>query len=435
MRKLILSMIGLALAFATTSNAQVTITSVGTPYTQNFDSLSNDTTFATPHAMGLNGWAIFEKGSSGAVDQQYKVSNGSRNNGETYSYGDSSLTDRALGSLASGTNLPSFGVVFKNSTGANITDLTITYKGEQWRSGDTSAASLDSLILEYSTSATGINDTAASWNPVYSLMLNSINLATVVVGSLNGNIAPNTNTKTGTISVLIPDGAKLSLRWRDINKSGSDDGLAIDDLTINFSASGNPKPSITSTTPIDNSTLISPSLTSLTMTFDQTVMVGTGNITVKNLTDGTNQTIACALTTIAGTMVTIPGVTLVSGKQYAVNFDSTCYTSSTLANSYGIYDNISWDFETQPNGLIDYTANNLDLSMIGNNILSFNLTNSASLTMAVYDMNGKINRQQTIKGLQGENRISLENSSLATGMYLLKVSNKEFKGSLKFKKQ
>ncbi len=136
MRKILVSF--LVLACIQQADAQVSITNIATPYTQNFDSLSNDTTFATAHTMGLNGWTIFEKGSSSAVDQKYKVNNGSRNNGETYSYGDSSNTERALGSLSSGTNLPAFGVVFQNNTGSIITDLNITYKGEQWRSGDTS---------------------------------------------------------------------------------------------------------------------------------------------------------------------------------------------------------------------------------------------------------------------------------------------------------
>lgn len=435
MRKLILLSFTL-LAFAANyqSNAQVVITTVGLPYSQDFDSLSNDTTFTTAHAMSLNGWSIFEKGSSSAVDQMYKVNHGTRNNGETYSYGDTLSTDRALGSLASGTNLPAFGVGFKNGTGANITGFNVAYKGEQWRSGDTVTAALDSLIFEYSTTATGINDTVASWNPVASLMFNTPNLTTNIVGALNGNIAPNTANVTATISVLIPNNGTIYLRWRDINKSGSDDGLAIDDLLILFSSTGNPKPSITSTTPPDDAFGVSPATTNLTLTFDQPVVVGTGNVIVKNLTDASIQTIACGTTTIAGSTVTIPGVNLVAGKQYAVNFDSTCYASATAANSNGIYDNTSWNFETMPNALIDWNKNNLDMSLLANEILSFTISNASSFNLTILDINGKVVKQQSVNAQSGLNKISINTNQLGHGVYFIRLSNKEYQGTLKFTK-
>ncbi len=110
--------------------------------------------------------------------------------------------------------------------------------------------------------------------------------------------------------------------------------------------------------------LVSPTVNSLTLSFDQTVVVGTGNITVSNLTDATQQTIACGTTTIAGAVVSIPGVTLVAGKQYAIQFDSTCYQSASSANSYGIYDNTSWNFSTMPNSIFNYTQNNLALHLV-----------------------------------------------------------------------
>ncbi len=434
MRKLVLLSL-LTLAFGYKPYAQVVITNLA-PYTQNFDALSNDTNFSITHSITpLTGWAIFERGSSGAVDQQYKVSNGSRNNGETYSYGDSSSTDRALGSLASGTNLPSFGVVFQNNTGGSITGLTISYKGEQWRSGDTSTTLIDSLIFEYSTTATGINDSAAAWNPISSLMFNSPNMVITTAGPLNGNIAPNFTNKSGSISVLIPTGGKISLRWRDINKAGSDDGLAIDDLTVNFSSSGNPKPSIIAFTPADDANLVSPTVTNLTMTFDQNVISGTGNITLKNLTDVSQQTIAVSSTSIAGAVVTVPGIILISGKQYAVNFDSTCYTSSASSNSYGIYDNTTWNFSTQPNGLFDVKANNLEMHMIGNNAISFNLANNEILSLSIVDLNGKLVSRQIVNGHTGENTISLTNQSLVSGIYFVCVANSSTKGSVKFNKQ
>ena len=433
MRKIfLLSLLTMAIGFA--GKAQVVITSLGTPYTQNFDGLSNDTTWSTAHPMNLTGWAIFEKGGGLAVDQMYHVNNGSRNNGETYSYGDSSATDRALGSIASASNIPSFGVVFQNNTGSSITGLAITYRGEEWRSGDTSATSLDSLIFEYSLNATGVGDTLATWNAIPSLMFNTPNLVTTTAGALNGNSSPNTANLSGSISALITNGSTIVLRWRDINKVASDDGLAIDDLSISFSSSGNPKPTIIATTPVDNATNVSPILSNLTLTFDQSVSVGTGNIILKNLTDASQQTIACSSATISGATVTIPGITLLSGKDYAVQYDSTCFHSSTAANAYGIYDNTSWNFSTQPNGLNDLKTTPLNLSL-NQQQLMFTSPEATQLTITVYTMNGQTVSTGTLHANQGENKYNMSLNTLSNGIYFVQVANQQYKGVLKFEKQ
>jgi hypothetical protein len=429
-----MSFVMMALASSLTSTAQVSITSLGTPYTQNFDGLSNDTVSATNHPMTLSGWAIFERGTSAAVNNQYKVNIGASNAGDVYSYGSVSASDRALGSIASGTNSPAFGVVFQNNTGGNITDLNVSYRGEQWRSGDSIPGNLDSVIFEYSTTATGIDDTVASWTSLSALMLNTLNLTTTVVGAIDGNATGNFNTITGTISVLIPNGGKISLRWRDINKAGGDDGLAVDDLSISFQDSGNPRPSLVSTNPVDNSTLVSPSLTSLTMTFDQNVTMGTGNIKLINLTDATSQTIACSTTTIAGAVVTIPGIALLAGKSYAVNFDSTCYTSSTSANSYGIYDSTSWDFATQASAVNDYSTQTISLQILGSDKLSFSVDHSDEYTLSMMDMNGRIINRQRIAVQSGTNNIDLSGMQLHTGLYIIRLSNEQYSGVVKFEK-
>lgn len=429
MKKLILSFLFGGMIML--SNAQVVISSVASPYTQNFDALSNDTTFTTTHSMAITGWAIFERGTGTAVDQMYKVDRGTHNNGETYSYGDSAATDRALGSLASASNLPSFGVGFLNSTGASITTFNVSYKGEQWRSGDTSASSLDSLIFEYSTTATGVNDTLAIWNPVYSLMLNTINLTTTTVGALDGNT--NSNTVSGSFTALVANGSKIFFRWRDINKIQSDDGLAIDDLSVTLATGGTPKPILVSTNPADNATLVSPSLTSLTMTFDQNVTAGTGNIKINNLTDVSTQTIACTAATISGAVVTIPGVTLLAGKQYSVQFDSTAFTAGSV-NSYGIYDNTSWNFETMPNAIFDYTQNNLDFNYVSDGQFLLNMDQDTDLQATIYAANGQILSTEKIHCQQGVNHVVPKNIPTAQGIYLIRLQGDGRMGVLTFVK-
>jgi hypothetical protein len=65
------------------------------------------------------------------------------------------------------------------------------------------------------------------------------------------------------------------------------------------------------------------------------------------LTDVTAQTIAIGACTITGANLTIPGVTLLVGKSYAVQYDSTAVNANGY-NALGIYDTTTWNFSTVP---------------------------------------------------------------------------------------
>ena len=393
MKKIILAL--LAITTVGIAHAQTPVSITGTTYTQNFNSL--DTT-STPSSNLPAGWSIYEKGTSAAVDQKYKAGTGSSNAGDTYSYGLSG-NDRALGSLCSSTNKPRYGVGFTNNTGSTITSLAISYTGEQWRSGDVAAVP-DSLILEYSTTATAINDTLSSWSQNYALMFNSV-ITNLSNTALDGNLPANRIAKNGTINVTIPNGATIFLRWDDISIAGSDDGLAIDDLNITFGTAVVAQPLMVSTTPIDNATGVAIGTSNLTVTFDKNITIGAGNIYVNNITDATQQTIAVGTTSVAGATATIPGVVLLANKMYAVQFDSTCYKNG-IYNGVGIYNNTAWNFQTlNPKPLIitktpaDNSTNvsiaTTSISLVFDkniaagtgNIYVFNLTDVTAQTIAI----------------------------------------------------
>jgi len=71
-----------------------------TPVVQDFDTLSNST---SPSTVLPTGWYLAEIGTGGAADGKYVVETGSSNAGGAYSFGAASATDRALGSVGSGT--------------------------------------------------------------------------------------------------------------------------------------------------------------------------------------------------------------------------------------------------------------------------------------------------------------------------------------------
>src|SRR5438045_882799 len=73
--------------------------------------------------------------------------------GAVYSYGAVNSTDRALGSLASGSVSPMYGAVFVNNTANTYTAFTVSFTGEQWRRG-TGAA--NAATFSYAVGAANI---------------------------------------------------------------------------------------------------------------------------------------------------------------------------------------------------------------------------------------------------------------------------------------
>ena len=103
---------------------QVSIPTLGTPYTQDFDTLANTGTSSVVPA----GWAFLETGTN--ANTTYTAGTGSGNTGDTYSFGASGSTERAFGGLLSGSLTPTNGASFLNDTGTTITNLIISYTGE-----------------------------------------------------------------------------------------------------------------------------------------------------------------------------------------------------------------------------------------------------------------------------------------------------------------
>lgn len=210
------------------ANSQtIALTTLGTAYTQNFNTLSN-TAGANSNNLVITGWYLTETGGGARDNEQYGVDTGGSTTGDTYSYGASAATDRALGGLRNGTLIPLFGAAFTNNTGSTITSLTISYTGEEWRLGTASRGS-DQLNFQYSTNATDLN--TGTWTSV-----SALNFATpdiVTVGAKNGNAASErTNISTVITGLNIANGATFWIRWTDTDATGADDGLAVDDFSL-----------------------------------------------------------------------------------------------------------------------------------------------------------------------------------------------------------
>jgi endonuclease I len=280
------------LLFISQSNAQVSITSLATPYTQDFNSLDVTAT-ATPSNNLPTGWILLETGTSSLVDQKYKSDNGGLNSGETYSYGTTAATERSLGSIQSGTLAPIFGVKFQNNSGSTITSLTISFTGEEWRLG-VAGGRKDTLAFQYGI---GNADLATgTWTDESALNFVTPNTS-ATVGAIDGNATANKTAITFTINALsIPNGTTFYLKFIDKNITGSDDGLAIDDLTVSFN--GAVTPACTTPTAQPTALTSTPSANGITGSFSPAsptasnylVVYSTSNTLSASPVDGTTYT-------------------------------------------------------------------------------------------------------------------------------------------------
>lgn len=198
---------------------QVSVTGLGAgnTYSQDFNTLANNGTSPTVPT----GWSFSESDTN--ANTNYTAGTGSSSPGDTYSFGQDSNTERSLGGLLSGSLNPTIGVGFTNNTGGNITDIIISYKGETWRVGTASRS--DRLDFQYSLDASSL--TTGSW-----IDFNSLDYANPGQTTGSGSEQHSSIISSNITGLTIADGSTFWLRWNDLNVSGADDGMAIDDFSI-----------------------------------------------------------------------------------------------------------------------------------------------------------------------------------------------------------
>lgn len=203
------------IVLASLSYAQVSLTSLNTAVTENFDAMGTTSTYPT-------NWV----GST-----ELAVSNGSSTSGSVQNLGSTSATDRALGSIASNsTSSPTFGASFKNNTGNSITTLDISYVKEQWRTGQNSTFN-EVVAFSYSLDATSLS--TGTWNTVPALDMTEILTTTTTGAAVDGNAVANKASVSSSITGLsIPAGSTFWIRWVDDNATDTDSVLAVDDFSI-----------------------------------------------------------------------------------------------------------------------------------------------------------------------------------------------------------
>lgn len=300
---------------ALAQNIQLT----GGSYTQNFDTLSN-TAGSTTNSTLPSGWLLNETGGGARDNEQYAVDTGASNTGDTYSYGAAGNTERALGSLRSGTLIATYGACFANASGNTLTSFDIAYTGEQWRLG--TAARADRLDFQYSLDATSL--TTGTWVDVDTLDFSTPNTATV--GAKDGNAVGNRTALSASVSsVVIGNGGVFCLRWNDSDASSSDDGLAIDDFSITIGGSPTPVVSVNDVAAIEGDS----GTTQFFFAFGLSQPAGPGGVSIDYATADGTATAGSDYVAAGGTL-TIPEGSNSVAFSITVNGDTTTEADETF---------------------------------------------------------------------------------------------------------
>ena len=214
-------------------------------YSQSFDTLAVSASGNSwKNDLTLPGWYLFRQpAASPSAISSYNADAGANNAGAFLSYGASGSSDRALGGLgsggsyfgspASGTVAGWFALALSNATGNPITDLDLSFNGEQWRNGGNTSE--QTMVLEYGFGSSF--EQVSNWTSTEPSFNWSSPIATSTAAAIDGNSTGRISDVGGILDLSTTPWAAdttLWLRWTEVNDPGSDHGLAIDDLTISI---------------------------------------------------------------------------------------------------------------------------------------------------------------------------------------------------------
>lgn len=231
-------LMGLALSAVAGANAAINLTSL--TYSENFDGLGNAassyfTTNNTNKVLpGTTGWegSKIGGGISNTMDFFRASGAGASLTAGIYAFGNGTESDRALGAVASGTRVAGFGVELVNLTSAAISQITINFTQENWRSSTTTQ---NVFTFGYRTGPSGAANFINGSGFLGEASLNLVGPAAAGSSAgLDGNLAVNQVARSATLTFTVPlaVGQSLYLQWLDVNDAGDDAGLAIDNFSL-----------------------------------------------------------------------------------------------------------------------------------------------------------------------------------------------------------
>lgn len=229
-------LVAAALLATASAQAAVSVNSTAFTYSQTFDTLASTGSTAFINDTTLLGWSLFR---TAGTSLSVTAGTGSSNAGGFYSFGSSGSTERALGSVASGsTGTLNYALSLTNNSGALINSFTLGFDGEQWRNGGVAAP--HTLTLQYGFGASYAAVT--SWlSPGAGFDFSSV-IGTTTAAPIDGNVTGRVAGLGGTVATNWAVGDTLWIRWTDVDNTGGDHGLAIDNINLSVTAAAVPEP-------------------------------------------------------------------------------------------------------------------------------------------------------------------------------------------------
>lgn len=216
----------------------IEINDIPSTYQQSFDSLGvNDVNWTDDST--LSGWFILPE--LGTLTLLEADSGTNAFTGRAFNYGSSQDPDRAIGTRPHTTTRSFFtGAGFVNSSPATITNVQLSYRGEQWRVSFDGAQQVLRFFYRVGSNDFLADTNNIGWTPVPLLNFTSPQIMAGISTNLDGNEEQNSELLAQSISgISVPPGETFWIRWFDEDDIGQfDHGLAIDDVNVTFAGLG-----------------------------------------------------------------------------------------------------------------------------------------------------------------------------------------------------
>lgn len=211
-------------------SGQVLISSGFFTYTQNFG--SSGPASWTDNVSYL-GW--YQSSSSAYQGYINITAAAPSNNGGVYTYQCAGNGNVKLGSRASGgSGTIRYGVRLRNTSGSTIQSITVAYDFFQLSLAQ-NGGNTNTIAFDYQVGASLTSLTAGVWTAVTALNFSQLQGTVTSGGSqINGYPCTQTGAQSAVcIAVNIPNNNEIMLRFTDVDDSGNDHHMAIDNFVVN----------------------------------------------------------------------------------------------------------------------------------------------------------------------------------------------------------
>jgi hypothetical protein len=199
----------------------------------------------------VNGWYGAKIAGTGTTATDFLANAGTTSTGTLYSFGLASDSNRALGTIATGTTTMAFGALIRNDTGGTITNVKVSFTAEFWRNAipTSSSSSAETNVLYFGygkidATSNAVSNFLISSNALSQTNLNITGPAPVAYGTtpvnLDGSLPANqVQFSNVAVPLSLAAGEMAFVRWQDKDNTGYDAGIGMDNFVLSYEVDRN----------------------------------------------------------------------------------------------------------------------------------------------------------------------------------------------------